>query len=107
MASYRAEQLSNLSRLASASGGIPELQGLAAEAGSTGPVIHLYANGDLETVHYSPMEKQGAIVLGSGGDGSTWSAGSFFEGAMTIGCPDDNSVDDAIQANIVAAGYGR
>lgn len=60
-----------------------------------------------ETVHYSPMEKQGAIVLGSGGDGSTWSAGSFFEGAMTIGCPDDNSVDDAIQANIVAAGYGR
>lgn len=60
-----------------------------------------------ETVHYSPMEKQGAIVLGSGGDGSTWSTGSFFEGAITIGAADDDSVDQAIQANIVAAGYGR
>jgi hypothetical protein len=60
-----------------------------------------------EVVHYSPMEKQGAIVLGSGGDGSTWSEGSFFEGAMTIGVTDDESVDQAIQATIVAAGYGR
>ena len=62
---------------------------------------------DGESVHYSPMQKQGAIVLGSGGDGATWSSGSFYEGAMTIGCPDDDAIDDAIQANIVAAGYGR
>jgi hypothetical protein len=58
-------------------------------------------------VAYTPVHKQGAIVLGSGGDGSPWSTGSFFEGAMTFGCPDSDAVDDAIQANIVAAGYGR
>jgi len=56
---------------------------------------------------YSPMKKQGDIVLGTGGDGSFYSTGVFFEGAVTIGCADDDSVDDAIQANIVAAGYGR
>ena len=52
------------------------------------------------------MKKDGAIVLGSGGDGSPWSTGSFFEGAITIGCADDNNVDNAVHANIVAAGYG-
>lgn len=56
---------------------------------------------------YSPMKKQGAIVLGTGGDGSFLGTGIFFEGAITIGCPDDKAVDDAIQASIVAAGYGK
>jgi hypothetical protein len=55
---------------------------------------------------YSPMQKQGAIVLGSGGCGVFYSTGLFFEGAITIDCSDDDSVDDAIQANVVAAGYG-
>jgi hypothetical protein len=51
------------------------------------------------------MKKQGSIILGSGGDGSFLGAGVFFEGAMTAGVVDDKSVDDAIQANIVSAGY--
>jgi len=34
---------------------LPVLQGLAAEAGSDGPVIHLHATGSFETVHYSPQ----------------------------------------------------
>ncbi len=55
---------------------------------------------------YSPMKKQGAIILGTGGDGSNGGTGTFFEGAMTSGVP-SNVVDDSIQANIVAAGYGR
>ena len=55
---------------------------------------------------YSPMKKQGAIVLGTGGDGSNYGQGTFFEGAITSGNPPD-SVDDAIQANVVAAGYGK
>jgi hypothetical protein len=60
---------------------------------------------------YSPMKKQGAIVLGSGGDcckpggGANDSAGTFYEGAIVSGYPTD-ATDDAIQANIVAAGYG-
>jgi hypothetical protein len=55
---------------------------------------------------YYPKKLQGAIILGTGGDGSNYGTGTFFEGAMTSGDPPD-SVDDAIQANIVAAGYGR
>jgi hypothetical protein len=55
---------------------------------------------------YSPKSLQGAIILGTGGDGSNGGTGTFFEGAMTMGNPSDD-VDDAIQANIVAAGYGQ
>ena len=32
---------------------------------------------------YSPMKKQGAIILGTGGDGSNYGQGTFFEGAIT------------------------
>jgi hypothetical protein len=55
---------------------------------------------------YSPMKKQGAIILGTGGDGSQGGTGTFFEGAMTSGNPPD-AIDDAVQQNIVSAGYGR
>ena len=55
---------------------------------------------------YSPMKKQGAIVLGTGGDGSNYGQGTFFEGAITNGNPPD-ATDDAVQTNIVAAGYGK
>ncbi len=55
---------------------------------------------------YSPQKKQGAIILGIGGDNSHTGEGTFFEGCMTSGVPSD-AVDEAVQANIVAAGYGR
>jgi non-reducing end alpha-L-arabinofuranosidase len=51
------------------------------------------------------MKKQGSIILGTGGDGSFYSTGVWFEGAMTAGCSSDKAVDDAIQANIVAAQF--
>ncbi|MEO6601802.1 MAG: arabinofuranosidase catalytic domain-containing protein [Polyangiaceae bacterium] len=54
---------------------------------------------------YSPMKKKGAIILGTGGDGSPSANGTFFEGCMTSGNPSDE-IDDAVQANIVAA-YGH
>ncbi len=54
---------------------------------------------------YMPMRQEGAIILGIGGDNSNASAGSFFEGVMTAGFPSDRA-DDAIQANVVAVGYG-
>ncbi len=65
---------------------------------------------------YSPMRKEGAIILGTGGDNSTWSAGTFYEGAMTAKSPTSTSTDPtsgypsdatnaAVQANIVQAGY--
>jgi hypothetical protein len=55
---------------------------------------------------YSPKKLNGAIILGTGGDGSNNAKGTFFEGAITFGNPPD-SVDDQVQANIVAAGYGH
>jgi len=53
---------------------------------------------------YDPMRKQGAIVLGNGGDNSNGSQGTFYEGVMTSGYPTD-AADNAVQANIVAARY--
>lgn len=55
--------------------------------------------------NYDPMKKQGGIVLGTGGDDSDGSIGSFFEGVMTQGYPADGA-DDDVQANIVSVGYG-
>jgi hypothetical protein len=51
------------------------------------------------------MRKQGAILLGNGGDNSNGSQGTFYEGVMTKGFPPD-SVDQLVQANVVAAKYG-
>ena len=69
-------------------------------------------SGELNTIYsgplpqgYEPMHQEGAIILGMGGDNSHASAGSFFEGVMTAGFPSD-SVENAVQSNIVAAGYG-
>ena len=53
---------------------------------------------------WAPMSKEGAIILGIGGDNSNGGVGSFFEGVMTDGYPTD-AADAAVQANIVAAGY--
>jgi hypothetical protein len=56
------------------------------------------------------MQKEGSIVLGSGGDccysNSTLSSGTFYEGAIVAGYPSD-ATDNAVQANIVGAGYGK
>ena len=66
------------------------------------------------------MVKQGAIDLGCGGDccpphgtgafdsagGVNASVGTFYEGAIVTGFPTD-ATDDALQSNIVAAGYGK
>jgi len=58
---------------------------------------------------YDPMKQEGAIVLGSGGDccatDTNLSEGTFYEGAIVAGYPSD-ATDNAVQANIVAAGYG-
>jgi hypothetical protein len=54
---------------------------------------------------YSPMKLQGSIILGTGGDNSGGGIGEFFEGAMTSGYPKDKT-ENAVQASIVAAGYG-
>ena len=55
---------------------------------------------------YDPMRKQGAILLGNGGDNSNSSQGTFYEGAMTAaGTFPTDATDQQVQANIVAARY--
>lgn len=56
---------------------------------------------------YDPMRKQGAILLGNGGDNSNGSQGTFYEGAVTAaGTFPTDATDQKVQANIVAASYG-
>jgi hypothetical protein len=73
--------------------------------------------GDLTTYYkgklpagWSPMKKQGAMVLGSGGDccatNTNLSDGTFYEGCLVSGYPSDTT-ESAVQANIVAARYGQ
>ncbi|WP_375325212.1 arabinofuranosidase catalytic domain-containing protein [Flagellimonas sp. GZD32] len=55
---------------------------------------------------YDPMRKQGAIVLGNGGDNNNYSQGTFYEAAMTAaGTYPSAETNQRIQANIVKAGY--
>jgi len=53
---------------------------------------------------YSPMNQQGAILLGMGGDNTHIDSGYFFEGVMTTGTPSTTSMSN-VQANIVSVGY--
>jgi hypothetical protein len=53
---------------------------------------------------YEVMKKEGAIVLGVGGDNSPWGAGVFYEGAITTGYA-SNETDQAVLASVVGAGY--
>jgi len=55
---------------------------------------------------YDPMRKQGAILLGNGGDNSNGSQGTFYEGAMTAaGTFPTDATDQLVQVNVVAAHY--
>jgi hypothetical protein len=47
----------------------------------------------------------GAIVLGTGGDNSNSSYGTFYEGVVTSGRP-SNATDSLVLRNVQAAGYG-
>jgi hypothetical protein len=79
------------------------LKGGSAQSGS----LTTYYNGSLPS-GFSPMHKQGAIVLGSGGDccatNTNQSEGTFYEGALVTGYPSD-ATDNNVQMNVIAAGY--
>jgi len=77
-----------------------EIEGGNSQSGG----LTTWYNGSLPPNGYKPMSLEGAIVLGTGGDNSNASIGTFFEGVMTAGVPSD-AADAAVQANIVAQGY--
>ena len=53
---------------------------------------------------YEVMKKQGAILLGIGGDNSNWSVGTFYEGAMTSSYASD-ATEERVFQSIVEAKY--
>ena len=53
---------------------------------------------------YYPMHKKGGMLLGNGGDNGNGSAGTFFEGVMTVGYPTEEAIA-AVQKNISGAEY--
>src|SRR5579871_4314824 len=68
--------------------------------------LQVMFNGPRVNNTYDPMRKQGAILLGNGGDNSNGSQGTFYEGAMTAaGTFPSDATDQLVQANIVAARY--
>jgi hypothetical protein len=84
-------------------GGANHWQILGANAQSGG--LSTFYDGTRPNVSgYNPMHKQGAIILGIGGDNSKGSAGTFYEGVMTSGFP-SAATENSVQASIVAAGY--
>jgi len=87
--------------------GMSELALKAADA--TAATLNTYYKGKLPNGK-SPGQKQGSIVLGSGGDccysNNNASAGTFYEGAIVAGYPTD-ATDAAVHANIVSTGYGK
>jgi len=55
---------------------------------------------------YDPMRKQGAILMGNGGDNSNGSDGTVYEAAMTAaGTFPTQETQQKVQANVVAAKY--
>ncbi|KAH8732402.1 alpha-L-arabinofuranosidase B, catalytic-domain-containing protein [Phaeosphaeriaceae sp. PMI808] len=78
-----------------------DIRGANAVSGS----LSTFYNGNRPSVRgYNPMSKEGAIILGIGGDNSHGAQGTFYEGVMTSGYPSD-ATENSVQANVVAAKY--
>jgi hypothetical protein len=79
---------------------------LSAANAQLGPLTTLYSGGlpDFPGGVYIPMQQEGGIVLGIGGDNSRGGSGEFFEGVLTAGIP-SAAISTAIQGDIVSAGY--
>ncbi|KAH7309815.1 Arabinosidase B [Stachybotrys elegans] len=71
---------------------------------ASGSLSTYYSGARPRVTGYNPMQKEGAIILGIGGDNSISAQGTFYEGVMTSGYPSD-ATENAVQANIVAARY--
>jgi hypothetical protein len=70
-----------------------------------GPLAVMYEGRRIDA-SYDPMRKQGAVILGNGGDNSTASQGTFYEGAMTAPRTyPSNETDQLVARNVAAARY--
>ncbi|KAM0318722.1 hypothetical protein ACHAO8_001512 [Botrytis cinerea] len=84
--------------------GGPNLWALRGANAASGALSTYYSGVRPTASGYNPMSKEGAIILGIGGDNSVSAQGTFYEGVMTTGYPSD-ATENSVQANIVAAKY--
>ncbi|KAF7891760.1 hypothetical protein EAF00_008062 [Botryotinia globosa] len=84
--------------------GGPNLWAIRGANAASGPLSTYYSGVRPSASGYNPMSKEGAIILGIGGDNSVSAQGTFYEGVMTTGYPSD-ATENSVQANIVAAKY--
>lgn len=84
--------------------GGPNLWALRGGNSASGALSTYYSGVRPSASGYNPMSKEGAIILGIGGDNSVGAQGTFYEGVMTSGYPSD-ATENSVQANIVAAKY--
>ncbi|MBN1605532.1 MAG: hypothetical protein JW940_02810 [Polyangiaceae bacterium] len=71
-----------------------------------GKLMTLYDGVRPEKPGYVPMQKQGSLILGTGGDNSSGGAGRFYEGATATGPAISKRTANHLHAAIVAAKYG-
>ncbi|MEU4114143.1 arabinofuranosidase catalytic domain-containing protein [Kitasatospora sp. NPDC028055] len=86
--------------------GAPNQWAIRAGDAQSGGLSTFYSGPRPNAAGYDPMHKEGAIILGIGGDNSKSARGTFYEGVMTAGYPSE-ATENAVQANIVAAGYAN
>jgi hypothetical protein len=84
--------------------GGPGLWAIRGGNAASGSLSTYYSGARPTASGYNPMSKEGAIILGIGGDNSNGAQGTFYEGVMTSGYPTD-ATENSVQANIVAAKY--
>jgi non-reducing end alpha-L-arabinofuranosidase len=84
--------------------GGPNLWSIRGGNAQSGSLSTFYSGVRPNKSGYNPMKKEGAIILGIGGDNSVSARGTFYEGVMTTGYPSD-ATENAVQANITAAAY--
>ncbi|KAI1336693.1 glycoside hydrolase family 54 protein [Xylariaceae sp. FL0016] len=84
--------------------GEPDNWALRGGNAASGSLTSYYSGARPTASGYNPMSKEGAIILGIGGDNSVGAQGTFYEGVMVDGYPTD-ATENSVQANVVAAGY--
>lgn len=84
--------------------GKPNQWAIRGASAASGSLSTYYSGVRPDVSGYNPMSKEGAIILGIGGDNSISGQGTFYEGVMTSGYPSD-STENSVQANIAAAKY--
>jgi hypothetical protein len=70
-----------------------------------GKLTTMYDGVRPEKTGYVPMQKQGSLILGTGGDNSNGGAGRFYEGATATGPAISKKTANLLHAVIVAAKY--